>query len=875
MQISRNKTIATAISLFLILAMAASLVVLPASAQPPTVAWTGHSKSYAFIGAVPNPALAAEEVLLHIGITQQLQITLDKYTGLTVTVTKPDSTTETLGPFNTDSTGGTGIIYVPAKAGTYKLQTHFPAQWYNFSSFDFFTFQMQNINIYYEAADSPILELVVTEGTPTYWPGVPLPTEYWTRPIDSQSREWSVISGSWLTPASIFGTDPSAGAGQDDTPETAHVLWQKPLVIGGLAGGVGISEQAGIFPGDAYEGKFSNSLVIMGILIYQKFDSVGGNAVDNWVVAVDLHTGKTLWEKELLDPQGNRVVPQFGQIMYWKSFNTQGVHAYLWAAISGGFFGAASTTLEAFDPYTGRWLFTFTNMPSGNRMYGPNGEILIYTINLAAGYMTMWNSTGVIDAYWGTTENSPSFGSWQPQGKTINATGVPQVIPPASPITSATPFGLNGYQKNITIPLGLPGSVSFQYFDDTIFGYYRGNTIGFFGTISFNDPPFTIWAFNAKTGALKFNKTYAAPAGNVSLAVAAGSAEDRIVTIWSKELTQFWAYSLDTGNLVWGPSQHQHYLDVYAMYPIIRYGILYSNGMSGIMWAYNATTGKLLWNYTYPDPYKEVLWSNYWSSLRPRIIADGKIYLGQSEHSVNQPQPRGAPFVCMNATTGEVIWSIAGMFRQTDWGGSAVMGDGIIATMDTYDQQVYAIGKGPSATTVEAPMTAITAGDSVVIQGTVTDISPGTKEDALTARFPSGVPAVSDESMSDWMLYVYKQRAHPAPTGVEVTLDAVDPNGNFVHIGTATSDSSGLFSYMWETPDISGKYLVIATFAGSKSYYASYAETAIGVSEAPPATPTPTPAAPLPPYEMYTIGAAIAIIIAVAIVGLLLLRKKP
>jgi hypothetical protein len=163
-----------------------------------------------------------------------------------------------------------------------------------------------------------------------------------------------------------------------------------------------------------------------------------------------------------------------------------------------------------------------------------------------------------------------------------------------------------------------------------------------------------------------------------------------------------------------------------------------------------------------------------------------------------------------------------------------------------------------------------------VIQGTVNDISPGTKEDALTLRFPSGVAAVSDASMSDWMLYVYKQFARPSnATGVEVTLDAVDPNGNFVHIGTATSDSSGLFNYAWPTPDIPGKYLVIATFAGSKSYYASYAETAIVVSEAPPATPTPTPAAPLPPYEMYTIGTGVAIIIAVAIVGLLLLRKRP
>ena len=867
MKFAKNKTMAIAIVLFLTLTMLIPMVVTPVNAQ----SWTGHKASYAYIGATPNPAGVGEEVLLHVGVTEALQVTEDKWHGLTVTVTRPDNTTETLGPFSTDATGGTGTIYVPSMTGTYKFQTHFPAQWYNYTSFDMFTYAMSNVNCYYAADDSPILELVVGNEASPFWPGVPLPTEYWSRPIDSQIREWSVISGSWLSPSSIFGNDASAGLGQDNAPETAHVLWQKPLQIGGLAGG-NLSEQAAIFPGDAYEGKFSNSLVIMGILIYQKFDSVGGNAVDNWVVAVDLHTGETLWEKQLLDPQGNRVVPQYGQIMYWKSFNTQGVHAYLFCGISGGFFGGGSSTLEAFDPYTGRWLFTYTNMPSGTRMYGPNGEILIYTLNQQAGYMTIWNSTAVIDAYWGTTQNSPMFGSWQPAGKTINATG-------KCPVTSATPYGYNGYTKNVTIPKGLLGSASLVYRDDVIVGYQRLNTVGMFSTVTLNDAPFILWAIDAKTGALKFNKTIAAPSGNVTLAVGAGSAEDRIITIWSKELTQFWAYSIDTGNLVWGPTAPQNYLDVFAMYPVIKYGILYSNGMSGIMYAYNATTGNLLWNYTYKDPWSETLWSDYWSSLRPRIISDGKIYLGQSEHSVNQPQPRGAPFVCLNATTGEVIWSVAGMFRQTDWGGSAVMGDSIIATMDTYDQQVYAIGKGPSDTTVTAPGIGVTAGGSLVITGTVTDISPGTEKYALAARFPQGVPAVSDASMSDWMLYVYKQFTRPAnATGVEVSIDAVDPNGNFVHLGTATSDSSGFYSFEWTTPDIPGKYTVIATFAGSKSYYASYAETSAVVTEAAP-TPTPT-AIPLQSVsDMYFVPAIAGIIVAIAIVGALLaflmLRKRP
>jgi len=811
---STNRT-AAAIVLFLMFAMVTSLVLLPARGQ---IFWEGHSKAYPYIGAVPNPATVNEEVLLHIGITRELQQQPDGWEGLSVTIERPDGKTDTITDIRTDSTGGTGRTYVPTMEGTYKLKTHFPAQWYNFTQFDFWTFQWQTVNIYYEAAESEVLELVVTTEEPTYWPGNPLPTEYWTRPIDSQLREWAPVSGSWLVNPGFFGL--SATPGNDDAPETAHVLWSKQLVLGGLAGGT-LGDWA-TYTGDAYEGKFLGTFILQGVLIYQKFDSVGTEAmvdkpVDNWVVAVDLHTGETLWEKELLDPDGNRIVPAFGQIYYWDSFNAHGTHAYLWATEDVGFFGFAPTTWHAFDPLTGRWVYTMNSVPSGNRMYGPKGEILIYTINLAGGYMTCWNSSAVVSAYWGT--DYPMWGSWRPQGKIINATG-------PCPVSDATPFGLNGYQSNISIPTGLPGSVSYQFFDDVVFGYYRGDTIGVFSTISYNDPPFTIWAFDAKTGNLKFKETHAAPPGNVSLAVSAASAEDRVVTIWSKELRQFWGYSLDNGKKLWGPTEPQHYLDIYAMYPTIQYGRLYSNGMSGVMYCYNATTGTLLWNYTYRDQYGEVLWSNYWSSLRPRIITDGKIYLGQSEHSPVNPLPRGAPFVCLNATTGEEIWSVAGMFRQTDWGGSAVIGDSIIATMDTYDQQVYAIGKGPSAISVTAAPKISVHGSNVLVEGMVTDVSPGTKDAGLTMRFPNGVPAVSDANMSEWMLYVYKQFARPADVvGVEVVISVLDPNNNCYEVARATSDASGFFSAAFE-PLVPGKYTVIATFEGSRAYYGSFAETA-------------------------------------------------
>jgi hypothetical protein len=171
-------------------------------------------------------------------------------------------------------------------------------------------------------------------------------------------------------------------------------------------------------------------------------------------------------------------------------------------------------------------------------------------------------------------------------------------------------------------------------------------------------------------------------------------------------------------------------------------------------------------------------------------------------------------------------------------------------------------------------MTAITAGDTAVIQGTVTDQSAGAKAKVQTGEF-NVVPAVSDDSMNAWMQYIYQQQPIPkSAAGVTVTLDAIDPNNNFVHLGTATTDTSGTFGYAWTTPNVPGKYTIIATFEGSNSYYASYAEANAFVSEAPaPPAPTPTPLV-LPPYETYMTVAVVVVLIAIAIAVILILRKK-
>jgi hypothetical protein len=114
-------------------------------------------------------------------------------------------------------------------------------------------------------------------------------------------------------------------------------------------------------------------------------------------------------------------------------------------------------------------------------------------------------------------------------------------------------------------------------------------------------------------------------------------------------------------------------------------------------------------------------------------------------------------------------------------------------------------------------------------------------------------------------------------TGVPVMLTAIDPNGNAVDIGTATTNGYyGTFAKEW-TPDIEGTYQIIASFIGDDSYGSSGAATAISVGATQTAAPTPTTTANQQVDNtsiMYAIAAAaIAIIIAVAIVGILILRK--
>ena len=823
---SKNK-IALAIAVLLSLTMVLTLIALPAA----TAQATGRKVTYPFIGAVPNPVGVGQEVLLHVGITDPTNVRTEGYTGLTVTVIKPDGTTQTLGPFTTDSTGGTGTVYKPTVAGNYTLQTHFPEQMIPSGT------RFIPAGTIMEKSSSEELTLVVQEQAVIYYPNQPLPSEYWTRPVDSQLREWSPVAGNWLTLESGVAhiMSPNRYARYNDGPETAHILWIKPLSTGGLTGGE-LGDHS-YFTGDAYQGRFGGSVITNGVLYYNRFNTGFVNSpVQQGIIAVDLHTGEELWFR-------NNTRLAFGQTFYWDSFNSHGVYAYLWEI--------AGTTWRAYDAFTGEWVYSMQNVPAGTTTYGPKGEILRYNVDTATATMTMWNSTRVVSSF--------DFfeGSWAPEGQTFDAA--------------------NGIQYNRTIPTGLPGVVN-KVLDDRILGSDVPAWTGL------ANKPITFWALNLKPGQegqQLYKTTWTPPAGNLTMLPGPASLEDGVFVVTAKELRALYGFDINTGQQIWGPTQTQPYQDIYtlgeeraiARTVVIADGKVFSCGVGGILYCFDSTTGDLLWDYEFLDTYSEILWANNWW-LNIMFVTDGKIYLGHDEHSPINPLPRGAPFICIDIETGEKVWQIDGAFRQTQWGGSAVIGDSIIATMDTYDMQIYAIGKGPSSTTAIVRNDVLPLGSSVLIQGMVTDVSPGTKDYTVASRFPNGVPAVSDESMSEWMLHVYKQFPHAEVVGVPVIVHVLDANGNYRNIGETTTDPNGFFSIDWQ-PDISGKYSVIVSFPGSGAYYPSYAYTAFLVDEAwfGPGTPGQEPSI----ADRYFLPAVVGIIAAIVIVGaviVLMLRKR-
>jgi outer membrane protein assembly factor BamB len=827
----------------------------------------------------------------------------DRWHNFTLNITKPDGSKETLGPFTSGPVGSTFTTYTPDQVGDYTIVFSWPGQVLTNGTGVPNVAGTAFVGDYFEGSTSDPWILHVQQNPIQVWEEPPVPTGYWTLPINDANRGWSDLASNWLL-SSWFRYSNFQEQGR--APNSPHILWQKPITPG-YTGGILDARWPGI-PQDVndYEQPWSTPIIMNGKIYYNTPSTA--ETPHYGYYCIDLYTGEQLFYKNGTDNGLNNPSTEaiyqglggagvysglnfprlsFGQLQNYYSVNGAGVIPYLWMT--------SGSTWYMLDASTGNWIMSLINVPGGTSATDQNGAFLRYTYNSNTGNILCWNSSQSIPP-------ASPIGTGQQQWKP----SVGAVISAVND-TRWTQWGLyqdmdendirprSGYTMNVTGPVGLPSLYNvIQDSSNTprllmfaaqpyLTGLPGGTTDTTFNvavvSIDYNVAPYSplpdkTFTQNTNLGfgvTLVFDKTLTYPlGGNRTFGFGPVSYEEGVFTMMCKETRQWFGFSLNDGSLLWGPTPSQTSWDMYEVSYTgnaggsYAYGKLFAYSYGGVLYAYDMKTGDLLWNYPAPGIGYESPYGNY--PLSVGAISDGKIYLYSTEHSPTKPLWRGSYLRCVDVNNGHEVWKLL------DFNMGMGVADGYIVTGSQYDNMIYCIGKGPSKTTVTATPG---LGNAVTIQGMVTDQSPGAPD----------TPAIADGNMEAWMEHLYMQQAAPTDAiGVPVTIYITDPNGATNMLTTLTTDISGHFVTSW-TPSTQGAYVITAAFDGTNSYGSSSAVTGIAVgagAASPGVSPTPggsttaptPPSAPSPVVWYVAIAAAVIIIAIIAAAVVLRRRQK-
>ena len=777
----------------------------------------------------PNPIGVGQSLLVNLWLEPATHYTRYR-SGYTVTFTKPDGSTDVYGPLNSYQGDTTAWFeYVVDQVGEWTVKftaagNYFPEGWYYQGTvyatqadvppgpYPMFAGPAHLESAYYTASSTNEQKLTVQQEQVLSWPPAPLPTDYWTRPIYITNREWYVIGGQY--PFSAIGGGPDWPADTNvyasnykytpyvQAPNSAHVVWMRQGALAGISGG-----QFGYRSIGAGEGTYAGTpTIIFQGRCYQTITKVvDGTPTSVWE-CYDLRTGEVYW-----DITGVSSAPT---IVTYNSAPPSVPGAEQTGLGTGSFsLLRIGSTLDKYDPWTGRLT---SSVPAMSGTYYAEPYVLS-TQNLGGGNYRLIN--------WTTTGTDTDF---------------------ASRIMS-----------NVSYPFSSLGTADFESMVAV-----RAESITSPGTGTSSGT--RVMGASLITGALLWNVT----TDDVTFSTSTGVADHGKYTV--RMLGGWWdAWDLTTGNLAWkSPALDTAGGEAYpwgdfGAYSISSYGGMFFDQSYHGLYALSWDDGKVVWNFFDPAVPFETPWGTSPFFTRGIQIADGKLYIGNGEHSPTEPLGRDWRLYCLNVTTGDEIWSTAG-------GGTAgAISDGYLTYDNIYDGNMYVYGKGKSATTVTAPDTAVPLGTSLVIKGSVLDLSPA----------QPGTPCVSVDSMATQMEYLHMQMPidgmyHNATiSGVPVILTAVGADGSFVDLGTVTTDGYyGTFSKTW-TPPKEGDYKIVAQFAGDDSYGSSSAGTSLSVG---PAVSVPsTPEVPTPvDNTMLLYGILVAVIIAIVLALVALFWKR-
>jgi hypothetical protein len=810
MKISRKTSKTLAITLILAFAIMTAIPLVRAIEIP----------TYAYVVTAPNPVGVNQKTIVSLFVdkvspTATMYYREGNWENYTVTITKPDESQDHRVIPYADAASTAWFELVPDQVGTWEIEFYFPGQ----------TIVVGETSNTYLPSTSDVMELEVQEEQIEWLPNNPYPEGYWERPINAENKGWYNFADNWLmqnydtTSRSFCVT--ATYAPYTSAPNTSHVLWKKPIIFGGQPGGM--FEDQSYYSGLAYEQHYL-PLIVQGQIIYAEH-TLATSAVHG-TRCLDLYTGEEIWYLP-----GVNIL--FVQLFDFDSGNEHGIVPMMWE-VSGR---SPNTVATIYDPMTGTELFSIENITwggtgsfsGGPTAFGPNGEVLSYSFNSDRSRLICWNSTRAI---MGTAYNSFNPGL----GRVYD--------------------GNRGIEYNVSIP-DVRGDQSISCVDDGyILAQWRDD----------DEYPYVYvdTCYDQETGQQLWSEEHEIYSAYFGRPVHIGSG---IYVMRDEARNLYDAFSIENGNYLWSTDPFPTGYGVFTYQADIAYDMVYMTGYEGYVWAFNADDGTLAWKYYLGSAGYENAYGTY-PTYNGFTIADGKIYVGNDEHSPNSEMWRGGKLWCIDAYTGDLIWSVSGWLRNP------AIADGILTALNSLDGQAYTFGIGPSKTTVSVPASGVTLGNNVMITGSVLDQSPAQKDTAC----------VSDAYMDEWMNYLHAQQAMPEICeGVTVKLSSYDPNGNYQDIGVVTTDIHGNFGKSWEAP-VPGEYYILAEFEGTESYGPSSATAYFVVDEAAPTTPIepeqpteqptePEPEAPFITTEIAII-AAVAIVAVVGIAAYFVLRRR-
>jgi hypothetical protein len=852
LRIAKNKAAAIAIAIILTISLAASVLLQGTKGAFPPAGT--EIPSYSYINVGPNPIGVGQTVTVNM-FHAIPTFTSESYEGMMVYVTDPDGHTTTLGPFSSDTTGGTATTYTPDQVGIWDFQMKYPGQ-------------TLSTGVIQQPGESAIVHLVVQEEqvTRSSYPINPLPSQYWETPVSAMNVDnWYGIMGPWygITGITFISTGGNFYGGNynpyTDSVKAGHVLWTKPWGQGGVAGGVqGPGKEDGHFWTTRQYWPQYGPVIMNGRMYSDYYTITRAAAGFNGIVCTDLYTGETLWTIET-ESENLRCGMQMG----YHNLNMYGtVGPFILTTGTHEDVYSRGTAYHVYDGVTGKYMMSIVNGSNMVFEVGDRGHLIGYWLDTQDG-QRMINAVNMTLAMVGG--DGFSFNIQQDRefeltrgllwskpfitevnGVTIDpALAINEVTEGAIVCTGGFTFGQGfGGTQNGWLVVGAVDTETgdqlwvknITYADTDTLEPYTRTEMGIIDGLwlNANMENMNVVAFNARTGAKEWTAEMRGDNG----------ARPNFYDIF---------------NLRWSPGP----------------GVSFFRGFGGDIWCLENTDGTVRW-YTNTtklvgspgteNPYG--IWP-LWVFECDGITNDVAYFpIG---HEYNPPMFPGAQTLAVNITDGSLVWSELGMYIR-----STAIAYGIMLTLNGYDNQIYAYGKGPTSTTVVAPNTGLTTETPITITGTVMDVSEGTNQHEVAANFPNGLPCVSDESQSHWMEYVYQDQPKPTDvTGVPVILSVTDSNDNTYEIGTTMTDDSGTFGFTW-TPIISGDYTIVASFVGSNSYWGSSAETHFYAGEMPQATPEPTPQ-PASVADLYFVPSVIGIIVVIIVVGavlILMLRRK-